>query len=131
MPGVFMVGSGSLIAHGSEQNIEAILGEVESGWSGVEINYTDSEGTECSFDILLRDLVSGTFKIAGVSPTSAAVTFDGVTKSSIQGSALKDVLSATSDWKIAFVKGGYRSVSEFSDVSLDGVKLANKAPKQK
>ena len=124
-----MTGAGQIIATGSQEQVDAIMGDVDSGYSGIGIFYTDADGIDCNFDVLLKDKVSGDFMLEKISATSVKMTFSGVAKISVSGAALKEVLKSDANWKIGNLTGGYYSMNKFTEDSSEGIKLSKSAPK--
>ncbi len=129
MPAIFMQGSQEIIFSGPEDNVLKIMNEVDSGWAGVSVSYESSEGVPSEFDFMIKDLVSGEFKLEKVDGNKIKAIINGVLKTSVQRDAFDDLVAKGLPWKISCVTGGYSTIGCLESVSGDAPKLLKKAPK--
>ena len=128
MPKIYLSGKLSCEMSGLEDQVEAIMSDVDSGWASLNIEYHEDE-IDKIFEVRLSGRLDGTFNFTSSSSTSIEVTLDGVAETSVSGSAVIALMGKKLPWRASGISGGYKGMAIPLEVMQDGLTLSKKRPK--
>jgi len=128
MPNLFLSGAAKFIATGSQEQVNDVMSDVESGFSSINVDY-EEDGITNVVEFRLKEKVSGTFEFVRLSDTNIEVTIDGVIKTSAQAKAVAALVDGGCHWVIYSISGGYRSIALSPATNTKNLTLSKKVPK--